>query len=433
MVDVREAEVRSMLWACGYFFFVLASYYVVRPIRDEMGVAGGVRNLPWLYAGTMVTMLLANPLFSAAVSRFPRHRFVSLTYRFFAIHLLTFFAMLELMPEAHTVWVGRVFFVWVSVFNMFVVSVFWGFMADLFRAGQGKRLFGFIGLGGTLGGVAGAGITALLAEPLGPVRLLLVSALLLECAVFCMGRISRRARAAAAGSTGDTPPSGPDRPLGGGVLAGISGVFRSSYLLGICGYIVLYTISSTVVYFQLAEFADRAFTDRAARTTFFARIDLAVNLSTILTQAFLTGRIIRWLGVGVTLALLPALCVAGFAGLGLWPLAGVLVVFQVVRRGTSYAVSRPAREILFTVVPREQKYKAKSFIDTFVYRGGDQIGAGFYALLTGLGLGMSAVALLTVPVAGVWLLTGLWLGRRQAVRAARCAAPSALVPDRTSL
>jgi len=418
-----------MLWACAYFFCILAAYYILRPIRDEMGVAGGVRNLPWLYTGTLAAMLLANPPFAAAVARFPRRRFVSLTYRFFALNLLLFFVLLRTLPEAHTIWVGRAFFVWISVFNMFVVSIFWGFMADLFRTDQGKRLFGFIGLGGTLGGVAGAGITAVLAEIVGPVQLLLVSVALLECAVFCVGRLSRRAAASAAAGPGRLPPGAAETPMGGGVLAGITGLLRSPYLLAICAYMLLYTITSTVVYFHLADFAGRTFDDRAVRTAFFARIDLAVNVLTILTQAFLTGRIIRWLGVGVTLALLPALTVAGFAAFGLWPVLTVLVGFQVLRRAGSYAVSRPARETLYTVVSREDKFKAKAFIDTFVYRAGDQVGAWSYALLGWLGLGLGGIAFLAAPVAGVWLVIGLWLGQRQSALAAGA---DALVSPRSS-
>ena len=199
-------------------------------------------------------------------------------------------------------------------------------------------------------------------------------------------------------------------------------VFSSRYLMGIAAFIAIMTFVSTVLYFQLAGFAEQAFLDRAARTAFFARIDFAVNALTIVTQAFLTGRIIRRFGVGLTLALLPALCVAGFAGLGFWPVAGLLVGFQVLRRAGSYAVSRPARETLFTVVSREDKFKAKSFIDTFVYRGGDQVGAWSYAWLTTIGLGAGAIAFLTVPVAGLWLLVGLWLGRQQAARAGRLVA-----------
>src|SRR5437867_1762681 len=183
IIDVRPEEVRATLWSCGYFFCLLASYYILRPIRDSAGVAGGVKNLPWLFTGTMLVMLLVNPPFAALVSNLPRRRFIPLTYRFFAVNLLIFFALYKLLPETQQVWVGRAFYIWTAVFNLFVVSIFWGFMADAFNSGQGKRLFGFIGVGGTVGGIVGSAITASLVKGVGPAGLLLVSAALLEVSV----------------------------------------------------------------------------------------------------------------------------------------------------------------------------------------------------------------------------------------------------------
>lgn len=441
VVEVERDEVPALLLSCAYFFCILSAYYIIRPIRDEMGVAGGVRNLPWLFTGTLVVMLLANPPFAALVAKLRRRTFVSLTYRFFMVNLLLFFVLLKMLPDSADVWVGRAFFVWTSVFNLFVVSIFWAFMADVFRSEQGRRLFGFIAVGGTLGAIAGAGLTAALAERLGPAQLMLFSVVLLEIGVQCVlrlggleavktataGRGSRPESAVRpesspaglerAGARGDGEAPEADRPIGGSVLAGITHVARSPYLLGICAYMLLYTITATVLYFQQAEIVDATFADSGARTSFFASIDLAVNVLTIVTQVFLTGRIIKWLGVGVTLTLLPAICVLGFSGLGLLPTVGMLVVFQVARRAGNYAVARPTRELLYTVVSREDKYKAKSFIDTFVYRGGDQIGAWSYALLGWLGLSMVAIAFVTVPVAALWLLVGFWLGRGQESRA----------------
>jgi len=418
VVDVKSAEVHALLLSGAYFFCILCAYYILRPIREEAGVAGGVRNIKFLYTGTLLVMLAANPVFAALVARWPRRRFVSLTYQFFVLNLLTFFFLMKLADGDSLIWVGRIFFVWLSVFNMFVVSIFWAFMADLYTIGQGKRLFGFIGVGGTLGGIAGAGLTALLAERVGPVHLVLVSVLLLECAVLCVWRLSAHSGRMSAGSNEDAGRSDAgEKPVGGSILAGITHVLKSPYLLGICLYILLYTITATILYFQQAELAARQFDDRAARTAFFAWIDFGVNVLTVVTQAFLTGRIIKQVGIGVTLALLPALCVIGFTGLGLWPTITVLVVFQVLRRAGAYSVSRPARETLFTVVPREDKYKAKSLIDTFVYRGGDQIGAWSNEVLVWLGLGMASIAFVTAPVAGLWMMVGLWLGRRQATLA----------------
>ncbi len=426
--------------SCAYHFFILSGYYILRPIRDEMAVASGVRNLPWLFTGTLVAMLIVHPPFAALVAKLPRRRFISITYRFFIANLFVFFVLLKLAPESANIWIGRAFYWWVSVFNLFVISVFWAFMADVFHSEQGKRLFGFIALGGTLGAIVGAGITASLAEPLGPVQLILISVVLLELSVQCVLRLSRLSESAGPLPVPDAsgprvaglpetepgrgfPPSARrqegEKPIGGGVLAGISGVFRSPYLLGICGYMLLYTIAATFLYFQQAEIVERMFTDRAVRTAFFAKIDLAVNVLAIFTQGLLTGRIIKWLGVAVTLTLLPAVCIIGFTSLGIWSALGVLVVFQTLRRAGNYAVARPTREVLYTVVSREEKYKAKNFIDTFVYRGGDQIGAWSYAAMGWFGLGMSAIAFAAAPICAVWLLLGFWLGRRQAVLAGR--------------
>ncbi len=279
----------------------------------------------------------------------------------------------------------------------------------------------------------GAATTASLAEVIGPVHLIPISVLLLELAVQCVLRLSRSTRPAPSAvpeeagiRVGGLPETEPGRgyapepaepkaeePIGGGVLAGIAAVFRSRYLLGICAYMLLYTIAATFLYFQQTWIVEETIADRAVRTAFFAKIDLAVNVLAIFTQAFLTGRFIKWLGVAVTLTLLPAVCVLGFAGLGLWPFLGVLVVFQTLRRAGNYAVARPTREVLYIVVSREQKYKAKNFIDTFVYRGGDQLGAWSYGGMVWLGLGMSAIAFVAVPICAAWLVVGYWLGRRQ--------------------
>ncbi len=414
LIDVRPEEIRTLFLSAAYFFCILSSYYIIRPIRDEMGVAGGVRNLPWLFTGTLAVMLLVNPVFAGLVVKFSRKRFVSITYRFFIVNLLIFFLLLTTASADRHVWIGRAFFVWTSVFNLFVVSIFWAFMADVFRVEQSKRLFGFIGVGGTLGALIGAALTAVLAERVGPVNLLVLSAVLLEVGVFFVRRLSALFAQLQRGQ--GAQPSG-ETPIGGHVFAGIRDIARSPYLLGICGYMLLYTVAATVLYFQQAEIAERYFADRAARTGFFAKIDVAVNALTILTQMFLTGRIIKALGVAVTLMLLPAACVVGFSTLGFMPTLGVLVVFQVLRRAGNFAIARPTRETLYTVVSREDKYKAKSLIDTVVYRGGDQVGAWSYALLGWLGLSLSGIAFATAPIAAVWLLLGYCLGRAQTAMA----------------
>jgi AAA family ATP:ADP antiporter len=415
-VDIREHEAGAVFWSCAYFFFLLCSYYVIRPIRDEMGVRGGVENLPWLFTGTLVGMLLVHPIFTALVSRVPRRRFVPLIYGFFILNLLLFFLAFRAAGPAASVWIGRVFFIWVSVYNLFVVSVFWSFMTDLYRPSQGKRLFGLVAVGGTLGAVFGSSITAALARGLGPVNLLLVSGALLGVAVIAAGLLEREEPRVALDAD-EAATAGPvargREVVGGRVLEGIRDVLRSPYLLGIALLMLLFTVSSTFLYFQQADIIARTFGhDSQARTRMFANIDLAVNILTLLTQVFLTGRILRWLGMALALAFLPALTLAGFALLWASPVLAVVVAFQVLRRAGHFAIERPAREGLYTVLSRTEKYKAKNFNDTFIYRVGDQVGAWSYRLMGGLGLGASGLAATMVPVSLLWLLVALWLGRR---------------------
>ena len=408
-------ERRAVTLAFLFHFVVLASYYVLRPIRDEIGAAGGLENLSWLFTATLVAMLAANVLFSAVAARLPRRRFIPLAYRCFIGTLAAFFLLMQVEPAGVASWVGSAFYVWVSVFNLFVVSVFWAFMADLFTAEQGKRLFGFVAVGGTLGAIVGGLLTAQLVDVVGSAALLAVSALLLEVAVWCVKLFPvgapLGATVAAKAAPTETPP---EWPLGGTFWSGIAHVFRSPYLLGICGFMLLHSVTSTLVYFQQADIAGQAFADRAARTAFFAQLDVAVNVLTVLMQVFLTGRLLKWLGVGVTLALLPLVSLGGFVAMALAPSLVLLAAFQVARRAVNYAVSRPAREVLFTVLPREDKYKAKAFTDTFVYRTGDQVGAWAYPALRALGFGLAGVSAVGVPLTAAWVALSAWLGRRQA-------------------
>lgn len=408
VIDVRPREATALAWSWLFFFSILSAYYVIRPIRDEIGAAGGIENLPWLFTGTLAGMLIANPPFSALVTRLAPVRFIAWTYRFFMLNLVIFFILLETTSGAANLWTGRVFYVWAAVFNLFVVTVFWGFLADVFTSEQSRRLFGFIAAGGTIGGIAGSSLTSLLVESLGRSRLLLVSVVLLEVAVFSVRQLAKIAH----GLRERHAPRDDDQAIGGSVLAGFTHAIKSPYLLSIIAYMLLFTILSTFLYFQQADIAKQHFADRSARTAFFANVDLAVNVLTLLVQLFLTGRIIKALGVAVTLTLLPALSVAGFAVVGFAPTLWAIVIFQVLRRAGNFAVARPTRETCFTVVPREDKYKAKSFIDTFVYRAGDQLGAWSYAGMGLLGLGLAGISLAAVPIALVWLVNGLQLGRR---------------------
>ncbi len=443
---VRRREAATVLLSAAYFFLVLSAWYVLRPIRDAMGVAGGVDNLQWLFTATAAVMLLVHPLFAAIVARWSRRRFVTVTYRFFMLCLIAFFVVLNAVPEGGqaSIWVGRSFFIWTSVFNLFVVSVFWSFMTDIYRERQSRRLFALIGVGGTLGAILGSSITAFLTAIFTPATLLWFSILLLECAVVCVKRLDRRARgrksgtaeapaageapgAAAAGidsqarrTTSPGKMAGPGgEVIGGSPLEGIARVLRSPYLLGICVFMLLFTTGSTFLYGMVSSAVDLSFLDDTLHPAIFARIDLAVNILTLLTQLFLTGRIVKRLGVGLTLALLPLVSMAGFLTLAVAPVFAAVVVFYILRRAGNFAIAVPMREVLYTVLPRRDKYKAKNFNDTFLYRTGDLLGIWSFRMLGGLGLGTSALAWTMVPVAGAWVLVSLWLGRRQRALAGR--------------
>jgi ATP:ADP antiporter, AAA family len=414
-VVVRPDEIQALGWSWLYIFSVLSSYYILRPIRDEMGVAGGIENLPWLFTGTLLGMIAVNPPFAALVAKLPRARFIGFTYRFFIGNLLVFALLLNFASAEQNIWLGRVFFIWTSIFNLFVVSVFWALMVDVFDSEQGKRLFGFIAAGATLGGILGSSVTALLAKQISPVYLLLISAALIELAVFGVRRLSKLSPVLR-----QRPLSPRDEaPIGGTVFSGVTHALKSPYLINVSVYVLLFTITSTFLYFQQAEIARQSFADRGARTAFFAGVDFWVNVLTLGGQLFLTHRVLRTVGVGLTLAMLPALSILGFGTLASMPTIGVLVGYQVLRRAGNFAFARPTREVLFTVVSREDKYKAKSFIDTVVYRLGDQVGAWSYAGLGVLGFGITGVALVAVPISCIWLVNGWWLGMKQEILAAK--------------
>jgi AAA family ATP:ADP antiporter len=411
-VAVRPGEIRALLWSFAYFFCLLAGYYVLRPLRDEMGVAGGVRNLQWLFTATFLTMLAVVPVYGAVVARLPRRRFVPIVYHFFVANIAVFWLLLTF--DIGKLQVARVFFVWISVFNLFAVSVFWSFMADLFTAERGKRLFGFIAAGGTAGALLGPAVTVVLSVPLGPANLLIVAALLLEAAVLC----ARRLESAAAGLGGETAvPAGP-AGLGGGWLSGIAMVLRSPYLAGVALWVAALSIAGTFLYFQQLSIVAAASDDPAVRTRIFATIDLAVGVLTLVVQCFATGRLIERYGVGAAAGFLPLVFIVGFLALAVSPALVVVIAFQAIQRTANFALANPAREVLFTVLAREEKYKAKNVIDTVVFRGSDAVGGWLFAALRAAGLELSAISLASIPAAAAWLALSLVLGRAQERRGA---------------
>ncbi len=419
VVDVRPGEIRALLWAFAYFFCLLAAYYVLRPVRDEMGLAGGIKNLPWLFTATFVVMLAVLPLFGALVARLPRRRFIPLVYRFFGVNIVLFWLMLAFgIAMAET---AKVFFVWISVFNLFAVSVFWSFMADLYASEQGKRLYGFIAAGGSLGALLGPLLAVALAEPIGRANLLLIAALLLEAATLCAMRLEAAAPALkdAGGSAGIPSAKPPDAGLGGGWIAGIAMIARSPYLAGIALWVALLSLAGTFLYFQQAGIVAALSDDPNRRTAIFARIDLAVSLLTLLVQFLATGKLIKRFGAGPAAAFLPFVFCAGFLALAVTPMLWVVIAFQATQRAANFAISNPARELLFTVLEREEKYKAKYVIDNVVFRGGDAASGWLFNALRGLGLDPGAISAATVPVALGWLLLALGLGRAHERRASR--------------
>jgi len=403
VVPVRPGETAPTLLATAYGFCILFAFFLLRPVRDEIGAADR-GNLQLLWTAVFIVMLLAVPLYSLAVARLRRGVFIPLVNRFFALNLVAFYAALVVLPESARTWIDRIFYVWLSVFALFVVAVFWSLVVDLFRDDQGKRLFGFITVGSSLGGIVGSASTAVLAPHLPVFLLLLVAVLPLEIAAWLARAIARRADDASG-----TLNREPAAPIGGGAWSGMVPVFRSPQLRNIALWIVLMTFASTILYFVQSHLVGEAITDRALRRAFLARIDLAVNAVTIITQTFLTARIVQRFGVAVTLSALPVVAALGFLALGAAPAALALTVLLVVRvlyDSSRHALAKPAREVLFTHLDREQRYKSKAFIDAAVYRGGDLLSGWIYAGLAALGMSVGAIALCAAPVAVLWALLG---------------------------
>jgi len=395
----RERGVAARAAAC--FFLLLAGYYVLRPVREEMGIEGGVENLQWLYTGTFLSILAVVPVLSWLVARLRRRIAVPVIYGLFVLNLVVFYGLISWSgPEARVV-LAQVVYVWISVFNMFVVSLYWALMADLFSVAQSKRWFGLVAAGGSAGAIVGPAVTGALAGRLGPVPLLLVAAGLLSGATVGVAWLGR---AAAGGSS--------DGPLGGSWWEGFSRLVRSPQLLGISGYIVLYTAVSTFLYFEQANIVAAALDDRGERTQLFAAIDLGSNVLALGLQSLATAKLLRRYGVGALLLTLPVLGVVGFGALAVAPVLGVLVAVQVTRRAANFALAKPAREVLFTGVSPTERYKSKLVVDTVVYRGGDAASAWAFAGLSGLGLSLGAIAVVGIPVAVAWGAVARFLGRR---------------------
>lgn len=413
LFNINRDEIIPVILAVLFFFCVLTALMVLRPAREALGIQGGIETVRWLFIGTAVITLLVNPVFGLLVSRLRRLTFITTTYAFFGFSLVAFYLVMTQAPNVIGVTTGQVFYVWFSVFNLFITMVFWAVMADRFTLDQGKRFFGVIAVGGTCGAIFGPWLTSVLAEPLGTPALLLVSTGFLALALVACWAITH-IQPDRIGRTHDTRPAIDERELiGGRAWEGFRAVFRSRYLLGIATYVIILAIVVTFIYFTRLQMVAELGESTDQRTTLFARIDLITQMATLVMQALVAGHLMKRLGVHITLALLPLTTVLGFIGLAMVGSLAALITLEASFRAVQRAIMRPARETLYTVASREDKYKAKAFIDTFVYRGGDVVGAQVEGLLGRLGMGLAAVASVAVPLALMWAVLGLWLGRTQ--------------------
>ncbi len=390
----------------GFLLFVLlfSSYFMLRPVRETFGIAGGVKNLQWLFTGTFLATLVVVPLYGWVAANVPRRRLLPILYSVCALVMAGF--AVSLATDPGNVWIARAFYIWLSVMNLFVISMAWSLMADLFEPERSHRLFGQIAAGASLGGLIGPLLSGILVAPLGEAGLLALSAALLLSTLICVRYLLRwRDRL---GPRADAPS--PER-IGGSIWAGLTLILRSPYLIAIAGFIVLLTAASTFLYFEQARIVAATFPDSTAQTQVFAAIDATVQSLTIAIQIFFTGRLAKRLGVTVLLAAVPLTMMLGFGALALAATFPVLVAVMIVRRVGEYALVRPGREMLFAPLDAETKYKAKNALDTFVYRGGDALAGWTYAGIAAVA-NLAVVALAGAVLAGVWAALGIAIGRR---------------------
>jgi len=398
----QPGERRRLALSFAYFALLLASYYLIRPVRDALAAGSGATTIKYLATTVFVVMLLIVPLFGALVARVRRSRLLPWVYGFFAANLVGFAALFAADPEA--VWTGRVFYVWTTVFNMFVVSVFWSFMAELWREEEGRRLFGVIASGGSLGGLAGPALGRTLAGTIGTAGLTLLAAALLALTIVTIVLLAREARPAPPGAT----LPGLDEPVGGAILAGLSRLVVSPFLLGIAALVALGSFLGMILYIELAKAAAGAFATAAERTAFFSERDLWVNGASLVLQLLIVGPLARRFGVRPLLVGVALLALGAFSVVAASPMLASLVAANVVLRAGEFGIGKPNRDMLYTVVDAETKYKVKNVVDTVVYRGSDTVSSWLHAALGGLGLSLAGIA--GVAAAAAALLAGIAWG-----------------------
>ncbi len=409
-INAEAGELGAALAGFALFFCLFCGYFMLRPIRESMGIQAGVEHLQWLFTATFVAMLLAVPLFAWLNSRVPRRQFVDWVFGFFCLNLLAFVGLFAMAGD--NLWLARTFYVWISVYNLFVVSLAWSLMADVFDAPQAKRLFAFIAAGASVGGLAGPALSALLVETMDAAGLCLLAALLLGVALALKHYLMAWREHTGAGRPGAAPSESPRQPVPGNPFSGLTRVLGSPYLLGVSAFVILLATVSTFLYFEQARLVAEMFPERDAQVRVFGIIDFVVQAGALAAQLFITGRVAQRLGIRVLLAAVPMLMCLGFVGLALAPTFAVLAALMIVRRIGEYAFVRPGREMLFAPLDAETKYKAKNFIDTVVYRGGDAITGWAKTLLDTLSQGILLVALVGAACAALWGVLGWHLGNR---------------------
>ena len=411
ILGLKTQEYVAVAWSFAYFFCVLSSYYILRPVRETMAVVSGPNTILWLFTGTLLVMLTVTPIFGWVASRYPRRQFLPWVYLFFISNIVIFWVIFSLMIDRNVehVWLGRVFFVWLSVFNLFVVSVFWSFMADIYTREQGRRLFGVITAGGSIGALAGGAATSSLVLHIGFQNLFPIAAILLAIAVICITRL--RSWIEQGSSSEVVGSAASSKPLGGNPLAGVTHVFSSRYFTAIAVSLMIASLLGTALYIFMAQLVEQEIPNVDERIKFFANVNNATNALSLIMQLLIVKHVVRRFGIGVSLSLMPIASIVGFVILAISPELGVVTIFTVLRRALGFGFSKPTSDMLYSVVTPEEKYKTKNFIDTAVYRSGDVVAGLALKVLGAIGLGMSAISLLMLPFSAVWASVALWLGR----------------------
>lgn len=407
-LNVEITELKALLSAFTCALMMFAAYSILRPVRDTMGVTSGVASLPYLFWGTFFCMLAVQPIYGWLLSHYRRAIILPRIYVFFSVMLLAFYAWFFLQQD-HT-WVARVYFVWVSVFNLFITAMFWSLMAEVFSREQAGRLFGFIAGGISLGGLLGPLLASLLVKPLGTINLLLISAALLLISAALMRQVIRwyEARSDIEKNTVDV-----DFQLKGNAWSAFTQVAQSPYLIGIAVFVFLLTCVNTILYVEQQRAVAAAISDPDARTALFANVDFWVQVLSLTGQIFLFSHLLTRFGFKTLVGVVPIIMIGAFVVIGLVPSLSVVMGATIIRRVGEYAIIRPCRDMLFTVVSREEKYQAKSLIDTFIYRGGDALSASAYAGVVALVSTATLAAGVTgVMICVIWLGVAVWLARR---------------------